>query len=99
MRAASMHIHPLITDSDSLLKLCERLAKSSFVAVDTEFMRENTYWPDLCLVQIGNLEEAAAIDPKADGLDLTPSSTCSSTTRTCSRSSTPAGRISRSSST
>ncbi len=67
-----MHIHPLITDSDSLLKLCERLAKSDFVAVDTEFMRENTYWPDLCLVQIGNLEEAAAIDPKADGLDLTP---------------------------
>ena len=66
-----MHIHPLITDSDSLLKLCERLAKSEFVAVDTEFMRENTYWPDLCLVQIGNLEEAAAIDPKAD-IDLTP---------------------------
>jgi ribonuclease D len=67
-----MHIHPLITDSDSLLQLCERLARSDFVAVDTEFMRENTYWPDLCLVQIGNLEEAAAIDPKADGLDLSP---------------------------
>jgi len=67
-----MHIHPLISDSDSLLKLCERLAKSDFVAVDTEFMRENTYWPDLCLVQIGNLEEAAAIDPKAEGIDLTP---------------------------
>src|SRR4028119_1126996 len=66
-----MHIHPLITDSDTLLKLCERLAKSDFVAVDTEFMRENTYWPDLCLVQIGNLEEAASIDPKAD-IDLTP---------------------------
>jgi ribonuclease D len=32
-------------------------------------MRENTYWPDLCLVQIGNLEEAAAIDPKAEGID------------------------------
>jgi ribonuclease D len=70
--SAQMHIHPLITDSDSLLQLCERLAKSDFVAVDTEFMRENTYWPDLCLVQIGNLEEAAAIDPKADGIDLTP---------------------------
>ncbi|HEX8400719.1 MAG TPA: ribonuclease D [Allosphingosinicella sp.] len=67
-----MHIHPLITDTDSLQTLCERLAQSDFVAVDTEFMRENTYWPDLCLVQIGNLEEAAAIDPKADGLDLTP---------------------------
>ncbi len=67
-----MHIHPLITDSDTLLKLCERLGKSEFIAVDTEFMRENTYWPDLCLVQIGNLEEAAAIDPKAEGIDLTP---------------------------
>ncbi len=67
-----MHIHPLIADSDSLASLCERLARSDFVAVDTEFMRENTYWPDLCLVQIGNQEEAAAIDPKADGLDLSP---------------------------
>jgi ribonuclease D len=65
-----MHIHPLITDSDSLAELCSRLAKSHFVAVDTEFMRESTYWPDLCLIQIADSEEAAAIDPKADGLDL-----------------------------
>jgi len=67
-----MHIHPLISDSESLSALCERLARSPFVAVDTEFMRENTYWPDLCLVQIANEEEAAAIDPKAEGIDLTP---------------------------
>src|SRR3954469_1954914 len=67
-----MHIHPLITDSESLKSLCERLAKSPFVAVDTEFMRENTYWPDLCLIQIGDVDEAAAVDPKADGLDMTP---------------------------
>jgi ribonuclease D len=67
-----MHIHPLITDSESLKSLCERLSKSDFVAVDTEFMRENTYWPDLCLIQIGNEEEAAAIDPKAEGLDMEP---------------------------
>ncbi|MDT9597714.1 ribonuclease D [Sphingosinicella rhizophila] len=67
-----MHIHPLISDSDSLKSLCQRLSRSHFVAVDTEFMRENTFWPDLCLVQIGNSEEAAAIDPKADGIDLTP---------------------------
>jgi ribonuclease D len=67
-----MQIHPLITDSESLLRLCERLSTSKFVAVDTEFMRENTFWPDLCLVQIGNHEEAAAIDPKAEGMDLTP---------------------------
>ena len=64
-----MHIHPLITDSDSLLQLCERLASADFIAVDTEFMRENSYWPDLCLLQIASVEEAAAIDPKADGID------------------------------
>ena len=67
-----MHIHPLIADSESLEQLCERLAKSDFVAVDTEFMRENTYWPDVCLFQVANSEEAAAIDPKAEGIDLTP---------------------------
>jgi len=67
-----MKIHPLITTTEALSDLCERLAKSDFVAVDTEFMRENTYWPELCLVQIANTEEAAAIDPMADGIDLTP---------------------------
>ena len=67
-----MYIHPLITESESLEKLCERLARSEFVAVDTEFMRENTYWPELCLIQVANSEEAAAIDPKAEGIDLTP---------------------------
>src|SRR3569623_3279170 len=67
-----MQIHALITESDSLKSLCERLSRSDFVAVDTEFMRENTYWPDLCLVQVGDMNEAAAIDPKAEGLDLSP---------------------------
>ena len=67
-----MHIHPLITDSKTLAELCARLAKSPFVAVDTEFMRENSYWPDLCLIQIADENEAAAIDPKASGLDMTP---------------------------
>lgn len=67
-----MKIHPLITTSEALAELCTRLAKSPFVTVDTEFMRENTYWPELCLVQIANEEEAAAIDPLAPGLDMTP---------------------------
>ncbi|WP_114228829.1 MULTISPECIES: ribonuclease D [Sphingomonas] len=67
-----MQIHPLITDSATLAALIERLATHDFVAVDTEFMRENSYWPDLCLLQIASPEEAAAIDPKADGLDLQP---------------------------
>jgi ribonuclease D len=66
-----MRIHPLITRSDDLVPLIDRLAKQPFVAVDTEFMRENTYWPDLCLIQIASSEEAAAIDPKAD-IDLGP---------------------------
>jgi ribonuclease D len=67
-----MQIHPLITESDKLAELCSRLAKSDFVTVDTEFMRENTYWPELCLVQIANDKEAAAIDPMAPGIDLSP---------------------------
>ncbi|MEO9463279.1 MAG: ribonuclease D [Marinomonas sp.] len=67
-----MKIHDLITTTDALTDLCERLAESEFVAIDTEFMRENTYWPELCLIQIGNEEEAAAIDPLADGIDLKP---------------------------
>ena len=67
-----MQIHPLITDSAQLAEFCARLAKSNFVAVDTEFMRENTYYPELCLVQMADENEAAAIDPKAEGLDMTP---------------------------
>ncbi|ODU81002.1 ribonuclease D [Novosphingobium sp. SCN 63-17] len=67
-----MKIHSLITTTDALAALCERLAKSDFVTVDTEFMRENTYWPELCLVQIANTEEAAAVDPLAPGIDLSP---------------------------
>ena len=67
-----MHIHPLITDTATLTDLVGRLARSPFVAVDTEFMRENTYWPELCLIQIADSNEAAAIDPLADGLDLAP---------------------------
>ncbi len=67
-----MHIHPLIEDSEQLAALCARLAKSPFVAVDTEFMRENTFWPELCLIQIGDENEAAPVDPMAPGIDLTP---------------------------
>ena len=67
-----MVIHPLISDSRTLADLCARLARSPYVAVDTEFMRENTYWPVLCLIQIADDKEAAAIDPMADGIDMTP---------------------------
>ncbi|HZV08769.1 MAG TPA: ribonuclease D, partial [Novosphingobium sp.] len=67
-----MKIHPLITTTDALADLCGRLARAQFVCVDTEFMRESTYWPELCLIQIADDKEAAAIDPKADGIDLSP---------------------------
>lgn len=67
-----MKIHPLITTSEALSDLCSRLAKADFVCVDTEFMRENTYWPELCLIQIADTHEAAAIDPLARDIDLSP---------------------------
>lgn len=67
-----MKIHPLINTSEALADICARLSTAEFVAVDTEFMRENTFWPELCLVQIADDKEAAAIDPMAPGIDLTP---------------------------
>jgi ribonuclease D len=67
-----MLIHPLVTDTETLAALCDRLAQADFVTVDTEFMRESTYYPDLCLVQVASPDEAAAIDPKAPGIDLAP---------------------------
>src|SRR5215207_2405145 len=71
-RKVAMKILPLITESRPLAELCARLAKANFITVDTEFMRENTYWPELCLIQIADTEEAAAIDPLAPGIDMTP---------------------------
>jgi ribonuclease D len=67
-----MQIHPLITESAPLAALCARLSKAPFITVDTEFMRENTYWPILCLIQIAGEHEAAAIDPMAKDIDLKP---------------------------
>ncbi len=67
-----MKILPMIEDTATLAQFCDRIAKSSFIAVDTEFMRENTFWPDLCLIQVADEHEAAAIDPKSDKLDLKP---------------------------
>lgn len=67
-----MHIHGLIEDNAALANLCTRLAQSPFVCVDTEFMRESTFWPELCLIQIADEHEAAAIDPMLPGIDLQP---------------------------
>jgi ribonuclease D len=62
----------MITDNVALKDLCERLSQATYITVDTEFMREKTYWPDLCLVQVAGPDEAWAIDPLAEGLDLSP---------------------------
>lgn len=62
----------LITDQAELAAFCARQAAADYIAIDTEFMRESTYWPILCLVQIAGPEEAAAIDPLAPGIDLAP---------------------------
>jgi ribonuclease D len=62
----------LITGSVALAQFCERQKGAEFITVDTEFMRERTYWPILCLVQIAGPEEAAAIDALAPGIDLAP---------------------------
>jgi ribonuclease D len=62
----------LIADSGALAAFCSRQAKAEFIAVDTEFMRDTTYWPKLCLVQIGGPEEVAAIDTLAPDIDLDP---------------------------
>src|SRR5271170_606256 len=61
-----------ITDNGALVSFCEKLANAPFIAVDTEFMRETTYWPKLCLIQAAGPDDAACIDPLAPGLDLSP---------------------------
>jgi ribonuclease D len=61
-----------ITTSEALASLCERLGQEEFVTVDTEFMREKTYYPELCLIQLAGTSEVAVVDAQAKGLDLAP---------------------------
>src|SRR6478672_883216 len=62
---------PITTTAD-LAVFCSKLKGQPFVAVDTEFMRETTYWPKLCLIQAAAPSAEACIDPLAEGLDLEP---------------------------
>src|ERR1700691_5195156 len=62
----------LVTSSTELTAVCDRLAQHPFVTVDTEFLRETTFWPKLCVVQIASPEEGGAVDAIAEGLDLAP---------------------------
>lgn len=62
----------VITSNDQLVALCQRLEKSEYITVDTEFLRTKTYYSKLCLIQVANEEEYHAIDPLAPGINLDP---------------------------
>src|ERR1700710_1362399 len=73
-RPSASHFPPpsVITDTDALTALCQRLAREKFVTVDTEFMREKTYYPELCVVQLAGEHDVAVVDAQAQGIDLAP---------------------------
>ena len=62
----------LIQTTNDLSQFCERLAQHDFVTVDTEFIREQTFWPKLCLIQLAGPADEAIVDPLAPGIDLAP---------------------------
>ena len=62
----------VITENAALREFCARVAKCETITVDTEFIRDKTYWPKLCLVQVAGENEAAAIDALAPDIDLAP---------------------------
>ena len=62
----------LITETSKLIDACERFSRDSFLAIDTEFMRERTYYPQLCLIQIAGKDEAVTVDALATEINLDP---------------------------
>jgi ribonuclease D len=62
----------LVSDAAELAELCARLRQEPFVTVDTEFMRERTYYPELCVVQLAGEKDVAVVDAQAEGMDLAP---------------------------
>src|ERR1700720_1356989 len=62
----------VITTTQELAQACARLAKHPYVTVDTEFLRESTYFPILCVAQMASVEEAVVVDARAEGIDLKP---------------------------
>ena len=59
-----------ITTTKELAAVCTRLAKHPVVTVDTEFLRETTYFPILCVAQMASADEAVVVDAQAEGIDL-----------------------------
>ena len=62
----------LITTTNSLSKLCNKLKEAEYITVDTEFIRERTYWPNLCLIQIADSQNAAVIDVLSPNINIEP---------------------------
>jgi ribonuclease D len=62
----------LLTTTEALVSACDRLSAHSFVTIDTEFLRETTYYPKLCLIQMAGPDDAFLVDPLAPGLGLDP---------------------------
>src|SRR5580704_4587985 len=69
--AVSHSMHPIITTSE-LAAACKRMAAHPFVTIDTEFLRETTYYPLLCVAQMASPDEAVVVDALAPGIDLAP---------------------------
>jgi ribonuclease D len=62
----------IISDTNTLAEICQDISKHDYVTVDTEFLRETTFWPKLCLIQLGWPGEAVIVDVLAKGFDLAP---------------------------
>src|SRR6218665_2564290 len=62
----------MIETTAALDEACAKLAKSDFITIDTEFLRETTFWPELCLIQMASPDVEVLVDPLAKGLDLSP---------------------------
>ena len=62
----------VITETDELAQACAALAENPFATIDTEFLREQTFWPQLCLIQLAGPDNEFIVDPLADGIDLAP---------------------------
>ena len=62
----------VITSTDDLAEACAKLAAKPYLTIDTEFMRESTFWPKLCLIQMAGEGIEAIVDPLADGIKLDP---------------------------
>ena len=62
----------VVTRTSDLVSACQRLRGVDYITVDTEFIRDNTYWPQICLIQVASEDEAIAIDPLSRDLELKP---------------------------